>query len=233
MAAPWKRSATVPTPRPAAGPRVHPCFEALGEALAPRRGTAGVDPVAPAREAGGALAREGWALDAALDALHDLHGSLVGGDPRWDVVRAFGAGWGEAALALVHGTSCEDPLTGLAGPAHLRTRVAELLRGAPGAAADHALLVVEEDGSREGGDPFARGMRRVHLGQQVRTVVPGDAVVADLGPRLVVLLRRDDRLHRRAALLRRLVSPPPRTWVEGLPPTAEGAALLLGDLALA
>lgn len=228
MAAPWRRSSPAPTLRPAAVPPVHPCLEAVGEAFG-----SGVDPVPAAHAAGGALAREGWAMDAALDALHDLHGSLVGGDPRWDVVRALGAGWGEAALALVHGTSCEDPLTGLAGPAHLRTRVAELLRGGPGVAVEHALLVVEEDGSPEGGDPLARGMRRVHLGQQVRTVVPGDAVVADLGPRLVVLLRRDDRLHRRAALLRRLVAPAPRTWVEPVPATPGGAAALLADLALA
>jgi len=242
VAAPWReplgagrsrRRAAVPAARRALPPgpgteAPHPALDAVGEALREGR-----DPGPAAHEAGSALAREGWPLEQALDALHGLHGSLVGGDPCWTAVRALGAGWGDTVLSLVGGTSCEDPLTGLAGAAHLRTRVRELFRAGPPVVAAHALLVVEDVLDDRAGDGLPAALRRAHLGQQVRTVVPGDAVVADLGPRLVVLVARDERLHRRAALLQRLVVPAPRTWVEGLPPDADGAAALLCDLTLA
>ena len=55
--------------------------------------------------------------------------------------------WSDATLEYLHDLSCEDPLTGLASLAHVRTRLDEIYREAEltdvGVAGSHALVIVE------------------------------------------------------------------------------------------
>lgn len=186
-----------------------------------------------AAEAGRRLAGEGVPLAEALERLRTTWEPLVGGGLQVGAAEALAIAWSEAALAYVHRLGCEDPLTGLAGPAHLRTRLTELARPAGASLPrDHALVVVEPRDpayAAPGADPLAGGLAQAGLGSHVRDVFAVETVAA-LGPRrLAVLAARDDLLARRVALLRRMLATlapagaPPRVWVEPLPE---------GDLAL-
>jgi hypothetical protein len=141
----------------------------------------------------------------------------------------------------------ERGATGLASLAHVRSRLSELFRGAPGEPASvrpaHALVVCEIIDHRspdEQLDPAAmlgREMRLSALGETARTVFSGPEVIGRLGPdRVVVIARRDDRLAHRVALWRRFARTVPgaedgaRIWIEGLPGSEAVAALLLDEL---
>src|SRR5699024_2782462 len=52
----------------------------------------------------------------------------VGAAPPYRVVRALSVAWVETSLQYVHEMSCEDPLTGLATLAHMRSRLDEVYR---------------------------------------------------------------------------------------------------------
>ena len=145
--------------------------------------------------------------------------------------------------------SCEDPLTGLASLAHLRSRVAELYRGSPPAAPgaeSHALVVVD----RGRGPATAVATRTATTFGRARCGSPSSATPparsspgarpsAGVGPdRVVVLAGRDDGSARRVGLLRRDARSTPgqrgaRVWIEGLPGTDAAAAALLDELARA
>jgi hypothetical protein len=52
--------------------------------------------------------------------------------------------------------------------------------------------------------------------------------------RIVVIVQRDEHLGRRVAIMRKMLAMadyPTRVWIEGLPGTDAGAALLLDELA--
>ena len=156
---------------------------------------------------------------------------------------AFLLAWSETTLGYLHQLSCEDPLTGLASQAHLRSRLSELYRACPGGAINdtHALVVCQlpdGDPSDGMGDHFTRAMRLTRMGENARTVFARGEPVARLGTtRIGVVVERDDRLGRRVRLLRNLLAGvdadrrTARVWIEGLPAGDDAAAMLLDELA--
>ena len=200
-------------------------------------------------------------MEEALDALRTSWRVVVGTDPSYEAIVALLTAWNETTLGYLHQLSCEDPLTGLASQAHLRTRLAELYRAhlagidgadtggssvptgmGPAEAAGYALVMCSmpsgDDPSDEQGDHFTRAMRLTRMGEMARTVFSRNETVARLGSRSVaVLVPRDARLGRRVRVLRTLLSDletdaaPARVWIEGLPGSDTGAAMLLDELA--
>ena len=209
-----------------------PRFEAVGETLASGSGTSSACEVA-----GAVLARDGLSLSEALDLLAETTALVRGGDPSFHEVRSLGVAWSEATLGYLHGLSCDDPLTGLASLAHLRSRVAEVYRGPDPSPTSHALVVVADAPWPEAvtaDDVLSRSMRVAHLGDTARTVFPGPETIGHIAPgRVVVLAGRDERMARRVGLLRQMLDDglaSARVWVEGLPDSDEGAAALLDEL---
>ena len=218
-------------------------FEALGEALT--SGTAVLDACSVA---GQDLARDGASIEETLEGLRATCEAATGTEPVFDVVAALVGAWSETTLGYLHQLSCDDPLTGLASQAHLRSRLSELYRLADGAhpISGHALVMCAmpsgDDPSEEPGDHFTRAMRLARAGELARTVFARDETIARLGPRRVaVLTHRDERLGRRVAVLRTLMDglepgedlggQPARVWIEGLPSSDASAGALLDELA--
>ena len=209
-------------------------FEALGEAL-----TAGSDVLGACAVAGAVHARDGPSNQETLEGLHDTWRRSASGDPSYDAVSALVTAWSETTLGYLHQLSCDDPLTGLASQAHLRSRLSELYRLAD--VGGHALVVCAlppgDDPSDEVGDHLTRAMRVARAGELARTVFDRDETVARLGRhRVGILCRRDDVLGRRVRVLGTLLegSPegaPVRLWIEGLPGTDHLAGALLDELA--
>lgn len=213
-------------------------FEAVGEVLASgSRSLEAYDVV------GRRLAQDGAALDEVLDALRQTTQAVLGSDPSFDAVRAITVAWSEGTLAYLHQISCEDPLTGLASLAHVRSRLAELYRAAARSGGDvsqqHALVVIDLPETVESlaapDSGFSRTLRLARVGQSTGTVFNGAETIGRLGARRVVaVVERDPVLGRRVALVRTLLSTadfPTRVWIEGLPGSDEVAALLLDELA--
>ncbi len=170
---------------------------------------------------------------------------ITGVDPPYDMLTALVTAWSETTLGYLHQISCEDPLTGLSSQAHLRSRLSELYRLGEGGAG-HALVVYAvprgDDPSEDLGDHFTRAMRLARAGEMARTAFARDETVARLGThRVAILTRRDDRLGRRVRVLRTLLEgihaggappgAPVRVWIEGLPGSDAGAAMLLDEVA--
>ncbi|MFN8193844.1 MAG: hypothetical protein U0R80_06110 [Nocardioidaceae bacterium] len=216
----------------------------MGEALASGSGSAEACAVA-----GTQMAKDGASLDETLEALADTYRLVVAHDPAYDDVRAVARAWSDTTLAYLHQLACEDPMTGLASLAHVRSRLSELYRGElrlPARVRDtHALVVAElpQDRHVDPADQRAkhvltRAMRLSSLGDAARTVFSGGEIIGKLGPeRIIVVVERDDRLGQRVALLRRMARTLQgggglaRVWIEGLPGTDASAALLLDELA--
>lgn len=213
-------------------------FEAVGEVLASGSRFLDVYDVVGRR-----LAEDGAALDEVLEALRQTTQAVLGTDPTYDAVRAISIAWSEATLAYLHQISCEDPLTGLASMAHVRSRIAELYRGAARSGDDvsqqYALVVIdlpetiESLAAADAG--FSRTLRLARVGQSAGTVFDGAETIGRLGARRVVaVVERGPILGRRVALVRTLLASadfPTRVWIEGLPGSDQVAALLLDELA--
>lgn len=212
-------------------------FEAVGEALA-----SGSDPVPACRVVGQDLARDGASLTESMAGLRDAWQSVGGGDPDYVALTAFLEAWSETTLGYLHQISCEDPLTGLASQAHLRSRISDLYRARAGDPNEtHALVVCElaldQDPTDEKTDHFTRAMRLSRAGETARTVFPRDETIARLGiHRIAVVAPRDERLGRRVRVLRTLLSAVDperrgtRVWIEGLPGSDMTAVMLLDEL---
>jgi len=210
-------------------------YEALGEAL-----TSGSDVLGACAVAGEDLARDGASMQEALDGLRDTWRVAGAGDPPYDAVSALVTAWSETTLGYLHQLSCDDPLTGLASQAHLRSRLSELYRLGEDVSG-HALVVVAlplgDDPSDEAGDHFTRAMRIARAGELARTVFARDETIARIGMhRVGILCRRDEVLGRRARVLATLLDGSPedgplRLWIEGLPGTDHLAGSLLDELA--
>ena len=214
-------------------------FEAVGEAL-----ISGSDISGPCQVAGQDLARDGASLQEVLEGLRSMWRHTRREDPSFEAVSALLAAWSETTLGYLHQLSCEDALTGLSSQAHLRSRLSEIDRARDGEATPpvHALVVCEapfgDDPAEESEDHFTRAMRLARVGELARTVFARDETIARIGThRVAVLVERDDRLGRRVKLLRTLLDGMAagdgtvRVWIEGLPPTDAGAAMLLDELA--
>jgi hypothetical protein len=102
--------------------------------------------------AGRVLAGDGASLGEALSGLKETYTALGGAMPDFSAVEALSVAWSEATLEFLHDVSCDDPLTGLASMAHLRTRLAELYREAERSGTSvrdgHALVVIETKAGR-------------------------------------------------------------------------------------
>jgi hypothetical protein len=206
-----------------------PRFEAVGEALA-----SGSDSVDPCAVIGRELAMDGASLEETLEGLRSTWQQIRGCDPAYVAVKALLGAWSDTTLAYLHQLSCEDPMTGLASLAHLRTRLAELHR-TTGPDHQHALVVCE---APDTGSALTRAMRLTRLGDATRTAFPGALTVGQVGVRRVVaVVERDERIGPRVAVLRTLAGSrdsegrDPRVWIEGLPDSDEATALLLDELA--
>lgn len=215
----------------------HRC-EAVGEALA-----SGADGLEACAVAGQQLACDGASLEESLERLRLTWQVVRGAEPSFDSATALASSWSDTSLAFLHQMSCEDPLTGLASLAHLRSRIQDLFRGSAEADPnrEHALVVCEiawSDPSDGGRDHLTRAMRLAQVGDFVRTVFAQGEPTARLGScRVAVLVTRDDRLGRRVRLLRNLLTgidpevTAPRVWIEGIPSSDQTAAMLLDELA--
>jgi hypothetical protein len=215
-------------------------FTAVMEALRD-----GGDLDATCATAGRSLAEVGAGLDEVLDRLEQTYRTCGAGRPPFRTVRVIACAWAESSLEYLNGLSCEDPLTGLATSAHLRTRLGEVYRAGAGAGTavedTHALIVVEltepviSDPRR---DSFDRALRFAGVVEAVHAVYPFGEAVSRIGARRVgTLVRREPDLGYRVDLLRRLLadrSTAPtshRVWIEGLPTDNAHVGRLLDDVA--
>ncbi len=232
-----------PTPLPEALRRALPRrFEAVGEALA-----SGTDALAACAVVGRDVARDGADLGEALDGLRATYHLLGGGEPDFTATRELAVAWSEATLEYLHQLSCEDPLTGLASLAHVRTRLAELYRDAEqtdvSVQVSHALVVVELRflvAGAGGEHQFTRALRLVRVAEALRAVFSGGETLGRVGSdKAAVVVPRTVDLGTSVALLREFLDDlelgpeETRVWIEGLPASGDSAARLLDDLARA
>lgn len=233
-------------------PAVPDGFRAVAEALRD-----GEDVQEPCATAGRQLAEVSVGLDEVLDSLGQTFAVMTGEEPSFSTVRTVSCAWADVSMPYLHGLHCADPLTGLATPAHLRTRLAEAYRMAgceeTSVAQTHALVVVEMTTpllTDSGPDNVERALRFVDVAVAVHAVYPCGETVAQLGARrAVTLVRREPAIGDRIALLRQLlvdrgvdrevdrqtdreVAPRShRVWIEGLPSDNDHVGRLLDDLA--
>ena len=214
-------------------------YDAVAEAL-----VAGRTPVAACAVVGRDLACDGASLGEALSGLGATYGVVGAGVPDFAATEALAVAWSEATLDFLHDVTCEDPLTGLASAPHLRTRLAEVYRGAELAGASirttHALVVVDVP-RRSGGlleaPAFGRALGLAAVAEVLRGVFAGDETVARLGSeRVAALVDRTDTLGDSVARVRgrlgRLDLPTHAlVWIEGLPGQRDLAVRLLAELA--
>lgn len=216
-------------------------FEAVGEALA-----SGSDVAAACSVVGRDVARDGAALGEALSGLRSTYEIVLGTSPSFVAAEALSVAWSEATLEYLHDLSCEDPLTGLASLAHVRSRLDEIYREAEltdvPVSRSHALVIVELCfGGPTGAVPghrFTRAMRLVQVTEALRAVYSGGQTLGRLGlDRAVAVVPRASDLGMSVALLREYLDDlhlgdvDLRVWIEGLPPTADSATRLLDELA--
>ena len=178
-----------------------------------------------ARDVGRRLAGEGAGVGEALRTQR-AEAQVRGREPRPEEVEALVEGWADTTLGHLHRLTCEDPLTGLATMAHLRTRVAEQRRAGVDLARAHALVVVSpsgEEGDRSSHGSLGAALLCAALGERVRVVFGGGETVAHTHTgRVVVLAGRDHRLEGLVALLRRLLDEDDQPAAVQVHPLPEG-----------
>jgi GGDEF domain-containing protein len=225
-------------------------FESLVDAL-----VHGGDVGAVCTEIGCTLASDGASLPEALEALRQTYALSTGFEPSFEATRALTTSWTEASLQYLHALSCEDPLTGLASLAHVRSRLSEIYREADrrgtNVAATHALVVVDvvprEADQPSPGSTFDRVLRMAGVAECIRAVYSGGETLGRLGVgRAVAVVERATRLGSSVAVLRQLLAEwgggggrdegpatPPlcRLWIEPLPVDNDAAGRLLDELA--
>jgi hypothetical protein len=215
-------------------------FEAVAEAL-----VSGADVTAACSVVGRDVARDGAALGEALSALRATYRLVLASTPTVEAAEALAVAWSDATLEYLHDLSCEDPLTGLASLAHVRTRLDEMYREAEltdvSVSRSHALVVVELCFRAPVGVPghhFTRALRLVQVTEAMRAVYSGGQTLGRLGlDRAVAVVPRTVDLGVSVSLLRDFLSGldlgqvDVRVWIEGLPDTGDSATRLLDDLA--
>lgn len=215
-------------------------FEAVGEAL-----LRGADVVAVCSVVGRDVARDGAALGEALSGLRTTYQLVTGRAPGFEATEALSVAWSDATLEYLHDLSCEDPLTGLASLAHVRTRLDEIYREAEltdvSVAGSHALVIVELCFTEPVGGPghqFTRALRLVQVTEALRAVFSGGQTLGRLGlDRAVAVVPRAADLGMTVSLLREFLGDldlggaAVRVWIEGLPGTSDSARRLVDDLA--
>ncbi|MFC5822382.1 hypothetical protein [Nonomuraea insulae] len=174
---------------------------------------------------GAARAGAGVGVAEGMNDLAELFAVAGAGGPPFTALRSFAAGWAEQSFAPIGELHCEDPLTGLATVAYLRTRLAHLYRGS---AAGTCLVVAEPPAPAE--DLAERLATALNLATALRRAFPGDDTLALLGSaRVGAVTRMDERLAEKVARLENseiLYGRRPRVGVRPLP-RAYGQALAL------
>ncbi|QFZ24846.1 GGDEF domain-containing protein [Saccharothrix syringae] len=208
------------------------------------------DPSGELYRLGGARAESGSGLAETLLDLAALHAVLTGPSgadgvvsPDVDAVparmlRATALGWGEVMSRQAANCAADNPLTGLATSAYLRTRLREVYAEGP---RGYVLVLAALDLSRVTG--WSRVVAMTLLADALREVFDEGQTLASIGPATAcVLLRRDATLARAVANLRLLtadrlavdphVAPtgPVRVWQEELPETWDRAVALVAGL---
>ncbi len=215
-------------------------FEVVGEALA-----SGGDVNAACSVVGGDVARDGASLGEALSGLRTTYSLIRGSEPDFAATEALSVAWSEATLEYLHDLSCEDPLTGLASLAHVRTRLAEVYRDAEltdvSVQTSHALVVVSlRSSGREAIEEhhFSRALKLCQVAEAIRAVFSGGQTIGRLGQnRAAALVSRTPDLGTAVATLVEylddlgLGATEARVWIEGLPAMPESASRLLDELA--
>lgn len=195
------------------------------------------DVVDVALEVGASAARLGVPLHEVLD---HMERAFAGQEPSFEVTRAAVLAWAEWALVLHADISCEDPLTSLATTAYVRSRLAEIYRGAERdghRVADRNALVVVELPRRHTGHEIEQSLRALDVAEAMRAVFAGDETVAQMSPRrFAALVGRESADALSMSLLRILLERAlgshvhTRLWVEELPPSGDGVARVLAGL---
>ncbi|WP_433265360.1 GGDEF domain-containing protein [Actinosynnema sp. CS-041913] len=212
------------------------------------------DPAAALYRLGGARAEAGAGLAETLLDLAALHavlaeppGSTGIVSPNVDAIparmmRATALGWGDVLTDQAASCAADNPLTGLATGAYLRTRLREVYAEArTSGRQDHLLVLVSLDLTRTSG--WSRVVAMTLLADALREVFDSGQTVASVGPSVAaVLVKKDVRLHRAVLNLRLLtadrlavdphVAPagPVKVWLEPLPATYEEAIELITSL---
>jgi hypothetical protein len=172
---------------------------------------------------GRARAQAGIGIAETIDdlaALFAVLGSGGGSEGEWPgipggpsaatplrLICAIAEGWAEESLDQLAQGGCEDPLSGLATVAHLRTRLAEVYREAEhrgtSPADTHRLLVV---GLPRRPDPWRRMALAILVGHDLRAAFPGGETLsmAKPGPTIALVCAHGD-LPLRYARLRRSI----------------------------
>ncbi len=190
-----------------------------------------------ALEVGASAARIGAPLHEVLD---HVERAYAGREPSFAATRAAVLAWAEWALVLHADVSCEDPLTSLATGAYLRSRLAEIYRGAERdghRVADSSALVVVELPRGHTGHEIEQSLRALDVAEAMRAVFTGDETVAQMSPRRFAALAGRERTDALSmSLLRILLERAlgrhlhPRLWVEELPASADAVAHVLAGL---
>ncbi len=194
-----------------------------------------VDAVDVAHEVGASAASLGVPLHEVLDRVERAFDGL---EPSFAMVRGVAVAWAETSQLLHVEMSCEDPLTQLSTLPHLRQSLDGLYRAAVRNGTtvpdSHGLVVVELP--RSSGHALETTLAAVDVSTALRTVFPGDEVIAQLSPRRFCVLADRDRLDPptlklvTVMLRRTFESPPPRVWLELLPPEAADVTWVLDAL---
>ncbi|HSS68627.1 MAG TPA: hypothetical protein VLK34_08740 [Nocardioidaceae bacterium] len=215
-------------------------FEPLFDALEDGEPLLGV-----VEEIGRSASAEGVALDdvlANVAVTYQVSGDIVD-EPPFEVVRAVAGAWADSSLRFLHSVSCEDPLTGLASLAHMRTRMSEVYRETDRLGivptSSHALLVVQLHWPDTATTTFDRLLRLIDVAELLRSVYTGDEVVGQLtASRTAVLVRRDSTIGQSVSSLLGLLQEweertgvVTRLWIEGLPATQLAGEAMLDELA--
>lgn len=197
---------------------------------------------------GRARAEAGAGLSETLMDLAALHAVLTEGTsmvaPNVDalparMLRMTALGWADVVSKQAGNCRSEDPLTGLATLAYLRTRLGEVYREA--SVPDYLLVLLRLDLTQATG--WSRVVAMTLLADAMRVVFDGGETLATVGSGVAaVLTRRDDTLARKVSNLRVLaadalaVDPhvrptgPAKVWMERLPATHAEACTLLTAL---
>ena len=216
----------------------HPAVDALVEAV-----QQGAVPISVAERLGEVRATDGVGIHEAIDDLACLYRSLGNTEPPLELVRALCAGWASAQAAGVVLGSCIEPESGLPTREYLTVRLSELYGAADRAGTSpgqtHALVLL--DVAAVGLSPWTRMACAAAIGAALTEEYGEGYPMASLGAGLfAILVERSDALGSHVSRVRdrisdqarifdidALVRQPPRTWIEGLPPTHEAAAMLL------
>ncbi|GAA1346778.1 GGDEF domain-containing protein [Saccharothrix algeriensis] len=197
-------------------------------------------------EAGTGLAETLLDLAALQAVLAEPPGSTGIVSPDVDAVparalRVTALGWGDVVGRQAVDCAADNPLTGLATAAYLRTRLGEVYAEARAAGRqEHVLVLAALDLERTSG--WSRVVAMTLLADALREVFDSGQTLASVGPSVAaVLLKRDDRLPRLLRDLRALtadrlavdphVAPtgPVRVRVRELPATCSEAVGLIAD----